>query len=204
VDFQWLRTPQPADLFSLEERPGYLRLRGRESLGSLFNSSLVARRQQAFAFEASTMMEFAPQDFLQQAGLVCYYNSHKFHYLYVSANEQPGRQLEIMSCPGDLSLNTVYPLGDDPVRMPEEGPVFLRARVDGAELQFYWSADGDNWTPVGGVLDYSLLCDETGKGEGASFTGAFVGMCCQDIAGTARPADFAWFDYREYSAPAVR
>lgn len=33
-----------------------------------------------------------------------------------------------------------------------------------------------------------------------AFTGAFVGMACQDLAGTARPADFDTFEYceREY------
>ena len=30
-----------------------------------------------------------------------------------------------------------------------------------------------------------------------NFTGAFVGMACQDLAGTAQPADFDWFEYRE-------
>jgi xylan 1,4-beta-xylosidase len=197
--FQWLRTPDPGYLFSLDARPGCLRLHGRESLGSLFDSALVARRQQAFSFEATTVLDFSPEHFQQQAGLVCYYNGHKFHYLYVSRDEEHGRHLGIMSCPGDLSLDTVYPLIDSPVTLPDEGPVFLRATVDRADLQFSWSDDGENWTDVGGLLDYSLLCDEVGKGEGANFTGAFVGMCCQDIAGTALAADFHWFDYRELS-----
>jgi xylan 1,4-beta-xylosidase len=30
-----------------------------------------------------------------------------------------------------------------------------------------------------------------------NFTGAFVGMACQDLARTAMPADFDWFEYRE-------
>ena len=30
-----------------------------------------------------------------------------------------------------------------------------------------------------------------------NFTGAFVGMCCQDLAGTAKVADFDYFEYRE-------
>ncbi len=197
TEFQWLRSPDPAYLFSLDARPGCLRLHGRESLGSLFHSSLVARRQQAFAFEAATRLEFEPEHFQQQAGLVCYYNSHKFHYLFVSRDEQHGRHLGIMSCPGDLSLDTLYPLQSKPVSLPDSGPVFLRAQVDRERLQFYWSNDGDDWAAVGEVLDYSLLCDEVGKGEGANFTGAFVGMCCQDIAGTGRHADFHWFEYRE-------
>ena len=197
VDFQWLRTPHPGYLFSLSDRPGYLRLYGRESLGSLFYSSLVARRQQAFCYEASTVVEFQPRNFQQQAGLVCYYNGHKFHYLYVSRDEVQGRHLGIMSCPGDLSLDTVYPLQDELPSLPEDGPIFLKASVARESLRFYWSEDGEAWRAVGEALDYSLLSDEVGKGEGANFTGAFVGMCCQDVVGTGLPADFGFFDYKE-------
>jgi xylan 1,4-beta-xylosidase len=32
-----------------------------------------------------------------------------------------------------------------------------------------------------------------------NFTGAFVGMACQGTAGTARPADFEYFEYKERS-----
>jgi xylan 1,4-beta-xylosidase len=31
----------------------------------------------------------------------------------------------------------------------------------------------------------------------ANFTGAFVGMACQDMSGVGRHADFDWFEYRE-------
>ena len=196
IDFQWLRSPQPERLFSLQDRPGYLRLYGREALGSLFESALVARRQQAFRYQAKTELEFVPQHFQQQAGLVCYYNGHKFHYLFLSRDEVHGLHLGIMSCEGDLSLATVYPLQASPVIVPE-GPIQLRAYVDRDTLQFSWSRDGMNWAEAGPVLDYSLLCDEVGKGEGANFTGTFVGVCCQDIAGTGLPADFRWFDYEE-------
>jgi xylan 1,4-beta-xylosidase len=202
-EFQWLRSADPGFLFSLDSRPGYLRLFGRESLGSLFDSALVARRQQAFCFQASTLMAFDPVNFQQQAGLVCYYNSHKFHYLYVSRDEAHGRHLAIMSCPGDLSLNTVYPLEASPVPLPDAAPVYLRASVARDALQFAWSLDSDSWRDVGGPLDYSLLCDEVGKGEGANFTGAFVGMCCQDVTGTAQPADFRFFEYREFDESPV-
>jgi xylan 1,4-beta-xylosidase len=44
LEFQWLRSPYPDELFSLTERPGYLRLYGRKTIGSLFRQSLVARR----------------------------------------------------------------------------------------------------------------------------------------------------------------
>jgi len=73
IDFQWLRTPYPENIFSLTARPGYLRLYGRESIGSLFTQALVARRQQSHCYGAETCMDFEPAHFQQAAGLVCYY-----------------------------------------------------------------------------------------------------------------------------------
>ena len=40
--FQWLRTPEPKRIFSLTARKGWLRLIGRESIGSWFEQALVA------------------------------------------------------------------------------------------------------------------------------------------------------------------
>ena len=69
MDFQWLRSPWPDELFSLTERPGFLRLYGRETVGSLFKQALVARRQQSHCYSASTIVEFEPRHFQQMAGL---------------------------------------------------------------------------------------------------------------------------------------
>src|SRR4051812_20547138 len=96
LDFQWLRSPWPEELFSLTERPGYLRLYGRETIGSLFRQSLVARRQQSHCFSAATVMEFEPDQFQQMAGLVCYYGGNKFHYLYVSHDSESGKHIRLM------------------------------------------------------------------------------------------------------------
>ncbi|MBU2486532.1 MAG: glycoside hydrolase 43 family protein, partial [Alphaproteobacteria bacterium] len=48
---------------------------------------------------------------------------------------------------------------------------------------------------VGPVLDASVISDEGGRGEHASFTGAFTGMAAFDTSGSAIPADFDRFDY---------
>jgi xylan 1,4-beta-xylosidase len=196
AQYQWLRSSRPGELFSLEDRPGHLRLFGRESLGSLYHQALVARRQQHFSYLAETELRFEPEHFQQMAGLVCYYNSSKFHYLYISRDEELGKHLAVMSCAGELSLNAHFPNYGDRVPVPENRPLFLRARVDRHNLACFWSVDGDKWLELPLALDASVLCDEAGKGEGAHFTGAFVGMCCQDLAGTRLPADFARFSYR--------
>lgn len=194
--FQWLRTPEPAGIFSLTECPGHLRLFGRESLGSHFYQSLVARRQQHFAYEAQTCVRFEPEHFQQMAGLVCYYNSSKFHYLYLSRDDEVGKHLAVMSCEGDASLEATFHDYENRVPLPAGQPVFLRVVVRFQSLFFSWSADGRQWLELPFRLDASLLSDEAGKGEGAQFTGAFVGMCCQDLAGTRKPADFDFFSYR--------
>ena len=87
IDFQWLRSPYPERLWSLTERPGFLRLFGRETLGSQFEQALVARRQQASCFTASTRMEFQPEHFQQAAGLILYYHATKFHYLFLTEDD---------------------------------------------------------------------------------------------------------------------
>jgi len=136
-DFQWLRTPYPERLFSLKQERGNLRLFGRESIGSFFEQALVARRQEHFSFHAETEVLFDPETFQQAAGLVHYYNRHKFHFLCVTHDAAAGRVLNIFSCPGDWpDAKLSFPLGEPLVLPP--GPVRLAAEVDGAGLQFFF------------------------------------------------------------------
>jgi xylan 1,4-beta-xylosidase len=192
IDFQWLRTPHAEDLFTLSARPGYLRLYGRETLGSVFRQSLVARRQQAQCYSAITAMEFEPAHFQQSAGLVCYYNSSKFHYLHVTHDADLGRHLRVMTCTPDSPQTDAFTA---PVRIPP-GRIELRVEVDYERLRFAWRTDGD-WQFLPELFDASILSDEATVPGAPNFTGAFVGMACQDMAGTAHPADFDFFEYRE-------
>ncbi|MBW8844515.1 MAG: glycoside hydrolase family 43 protein [Burkholderiales bacterium] len=191
-EFQWLRTPEPERLFTLTG--GALRLFGRESVGSWFEQSLVARRQEDHAFRAETLLRFSPTNYQQAAGLTHYYNRHKFHFLALTWHETLGRVLSILSCPGDWpDTRLQFPLAE-PVRLPGHGPVQLAAEVDGERLQF--QADwGEGWRDVGPVLDASVISDEGGRGEHASFTGAFVGMLAFDTSGGACAADYERFSY---------
>ncbi|HMO65944.1 MAG TPA: glycoside hydrolase family 43 protein, partial [Verrucomicrobiota bacterium] len=196
IDFQWLRSPCPEELFSLTARPGFLRLHGRETMGSLFRHSLVARRQQAHCFSASTVVEFEPEHFQQMAGLVCYYNSTKLHYLHVSHDETLGKHLRVMSCiPDALMADDFTP----PIPIPSGHRVQLRVEVDFERLHFAYQVEGVDagWRWLPQLFDASILSDECSAPGQPNFTGAFVGMACEDMAGTRRPADFDWFDYEE-------
>lgn len=191
-EFQWLRTPYPDRIFTLTGSA--LRLIGRESIGSWFEQALVARRQEDPRYRAETSVRFSPTNFQQAAGLTTYYNRHKFHALLIAHDESFGRIATIMSCPG-LWPSEALEFPAEPLRLPGDGAVGLAVEVDGGVQRFLVDR-GEGFAPFGPDLDASVISDEGGRGEHASFTGAFVGMVAFDVSGAAATADFAGFDYQ--------
>jgi xylan 1,4-beta-xylosidase len=55
------------------------------------------------------------------------------------------------------------------------------------------SPDGIAWIRVGPELDASKIADDYNPG----FTGAFLGICVQDLGGTRASADFAYFEIKK-------
>lgn len=194
IEFQSLRIPVTEDWCSLKARPGYLRLFGRESLTSRHKQSVLLRRQQSFVYRAETALEFYPSDFQQMAGMVCYYNTSLYHYFYLSRDEKAGFCLNIMSCDNG---KYVFPWTAQSV---PEGKIHLRVQVDHTKLQFSYSSDGHEWRNAGEMMDAGILSDENATHypePGWGFTGAFVGICCQDLSGARHYSDFIYFDYEE-------
>lgn len=75
--------------------------------------------------------------------------------------------------------------------LPEKGDVWLRLCVDRADGRFYYSLDGKVFLPAGAAFDASKLSDEYNRP--LAFTGAYIGIGCQDLAGASKTADFAVF-----------
>lgn len=196
-DLQWLRSPEPERLFSTKARPGWLRLFGRDSVGSWYEQALVARRQTEHVCTMEVELDYAPQHFQHQAGLIAYYNRHQFHYAYLTADDDGQRRLAIQSCTGDWPEGWLdFPLGEG-IEVPG-GLIGLGLDIDHAKLQFrYRVAPGGPWQPLGPDLDASLLADEAGRGEHANFTGTFLGIAAQDIEGHGHAADFRKLIYSE-------
>ena len=183
-EFQWLRTPQPERIFTLTD--GRLRLTGRQSIGSWFEQALVARRQEEAGYRAGAVFDADPPSWQQAAGLTTYYNRHKFHAALIT-REGGARVIALLSCLGDWPGEALTHHGHVPC---PDGEVHLEVEVDGAQQQFYL-----NGQPIGPRLDASVISDEGGRGEHASFTGAFVGVFAQDVSGMGWQADVIRFDY---------
>lgn len=202
-DFQWLRTPEPERIFDIED--GKLVLTGRESIGSWFEQSLVARRQTHFSFDAETVVDFSPEDERQFAGLTLYYCRYNFFYLVVTSHSDGQRELQIMRSEASWPEGKLTDRGSSAhvVSLPAEGKVKLAATIRGSQLQFSYAVLADNGEQeeelkrFGPVLDASIVSDECGGHQAhGSFTGSFVGMACSDLNGTEKKAVFDYFLYR--------
>lgn len=192
LDPSWcsLRGPVEESWASLTARPGWLRLRGRESLHSLFHQSLVAKRFSEHRAVARTQLEFRPEHFTQSAGLICYYDTRTHFYLRVTDDETRGRVLGIT-----FTDDGVYgEVAGSVIQVNDWSAFHLRAEIDGARLQFSASPDGAAWRPVGPECEFSKLSDD--YGSSLHFTGAFIGLCAQDLGGSGATADFAHFELR--------
>src|SRR5690625_7422236 len=76
--------------------------------------------------------------------------------------------------------------------------IYLKFDLDFHIYRYSYSFDGDNWHSIDIDLYSYKLSDDYIRG-GGFFTGAFVGMQCQDISGQNIPADFDYFIFKEHN-----
>ncbi|WP_415936951.1 glycoside hydrolase family 43 protein [Streptomyces sp. 039-1] len=198
---EWMtlrRHPDPRWLTAATDTGG-LRLRGGESLSSRHRQSLVARRQQHTRFRFESTVSFVADEPRQMAGIVHFYNTGLWHYAHLTTDEELGRVLRLAVCDRGR-----YSEPAAPVPLPADTPVRLRLTGLHGEASFaWWDAPTRLWRPLGPALDTSRLSDEyatVGDADGHfsdwGFTGAFVGVCAQDLTGGRLPADFTDMSYR--------
>lgn len=193
INFQTLRIPFNDEIGSLKERPGYLRLYGRESMHSTFTQSLVARRWQSLHFEAETYVEFEPETFQQLAGLICYYNIRNWVSLHLTLDDKENRILNLMACEHFVASSPLI----DPILVPNKNKgIYLKVTVKDLLYRFSYSFNGTSWIELPLDFDSWKLSDDY-IDQGGFFTGAFVGMHCMDLTGDRKEADFDYFRYEE-------
>lgn len=201
LDYQSLRIPMDGHYISLAERPGWLRMYGRSGLASRFSQTLIARRMTEYHMDASCCVDFEPEVFKQMAGLILMYDTDNYLYLHISHDEDMGKCITLLK-----AENKKYEYLMDYTPLVPGKNVILSLTVRGTEAQFFYgyreelASGGDGKEVVetermqkaGTCVDVSFLSDEACK-EGW-FTGTMVGICCQDLTGFGKYADFDWFE----------
>lgn len=180
-----LRLPASDDWIRVGNNPKCLRLYSGESVQSLFNQHLIAKRQQNFKFTAETELVFEPDNYLQMAGLLLYLNTENYIYLYVSYEEEVGKVLRMMK-----SINGEFTLNEKWVQLDAGKSIFLRVEVNRKKAQFYFKTHAeDQQKSFNQKQDISFLS--------GGFTGNFIALACQDMSQfKGCYADFTYFNYK--------
>lgn len=189
-EFFTLRESAKKNGITVSERKGWVRIYGGNSLSSKYKQGLLARRQQDFYCDFTVKMQFCPKRYQHMAGIVCYYNYDNYYYMRVTKDENLGVCICITSVENGAIAET------ECVQLPQDKDIYyLRAKIRRENLEFFYSVDEEVFHKVGEILDMRILSDEHVDGNG--FTGAMLGMSCQDLQGDGCYADFDWVDYVE-------
>lgn len=188
-DYQSLRIPMTEHYLSLTERPGYLRMYGRSGLSSKFSQTLIAKRLTEYDMDISTKLEFDPEVFKQMAGLIVMYDTDNYLYLHVSRDEDCGKCITLLK-----AENKKYEYLTDYLPIYSGLPIYLKAEMRNGYITFSYRLEGGEWQVLAENVDGSFMSDEACT-EGW-FTGAMAGICCQDLTGFGKYADFDWFEMK--------
>lgn len=187
LDYYTLREPVEQHWLKLED--GQLKLRGRESLLSRYQQSFIGKKLTTFKSVTETCLHFTPENFMEMAGLCCYYNHTHFYYLrYYYSESFASPCLGIMLADKGKKVELL----EHRMAIGQVDKVYLKAEIDRDQLQFSYATSENSWKKIGPILDASILSDEYAHG----FTGAFVGLSAQDQYKKKKWATFDYFDHR--------
>ncbi|QIL51165.1 glycoside hydrolase family 43 protein [Weissella coleopterorum] len=200
LDLNWntLRVPFTDKMGSVGQ--GSLQLIGQGSLANPYDLSLIARRWQAFYFDATTKVKFTPYSYQAMAGLTNYYNHSHWSWIFITKNDAGQSVIEVAENKGGLRNGqyTSY-LQDAAIVIPENTEyVWFKSQNRKTYYTYQYSFDGENWFDTGVKLDAAILSDDYVVQEyGGFFTGAYIGLAAVDYAGYHSTATFDFFDYQE-------
>ena len=193
LDYQSLRIPMDGHYISLTARPGWLRMYGRSGLSSKFSQSLIARRMTEYRMRAETCLDFSPEVFKQMAGLILMYDTDNYLYLHLSCDEDAGKCVTLLK-----AENRTYEYLTGYIPVEEGRDTVLALSIEECMVQFYFGYRGEVPEPFGPPVNAGFLSDEACT-EGW-FTGTMIGICCQDLTGFGKYADFDYFECRAEEA----
>jgi alpha-N-arabinofuranosidase len=188
LPWNFLRNPEPR-LYSLEERPGYLRLHGTaHGLDDVASPAWIGRRQCHFAVHAATCLEFQPEAPNEEAGLAVRMNEQ--HHYEIFSTRRDGRpsvvvRRRIGSLRAEIACQALSP--------GHGQRLVLAVDADRSSYSFSYGPSETELRPLAeGETRY--LSTEVAGG----FTGVYLAMYASGNGQPCRgPADFDWFDYSE-------
>lgn len=178
--------PSGTSLYSLSQRPGFLRLFLKpEVLHQICTPAFVGRRQQHKCFRAQTAMEFSPSQNGEEAGLALVQDD-RFHYTFTLLKKDSRTVLQLRKC----FLSQITVLAEQEIESPNR--IYLTLSTGQGGYHFYYGFDDQEMLPAYENAEPEVLSSVTNEG----FTGAYLGMYATSNQKTCSSyADFDWFLY---------
>jgi beta-xylosidase len=166
----------PLNLWSLTERPGWLRLRPK----SATKTNTVIKTDAEHNYSLITLVDFKPKSTSDEAGIrIISGNENSFIKIYSSVNSLSNKVI----C---LSFGTNYYESENTIG----DVVWLKLLRTNHKIKGYFSADGNAWTQIGKEIDVAVFDKEQANYNG--WCGNRQGLY---VAGTY--ADFDLYIYRD-------
>ena len=185
LDNIWCMRRPCAPFYSLQARPGYLRLTLRpERMEDTGSPAMLVRRQQHNDFQAALAMEFEPAADGEEAGLAVLQNE-RFHYLLVKRRH--GAQL-CLACYQVLNGKRQL-VAEKPVAA---GRLYLFVEGSAGVYSFYYGLRERELLPLAENQNGTVLSTLVADG----YIGTYLGMYASGGGqASANHADFDWFRY---------
>jgi xylan 1,4-beta-xylosidase len=174
-----------SNVYSLTDRPGYLRLYGTaEPVTESAQVSFVGRRQEEMAGEITANMEFIPTDPHEEAGLSVY-QSPRCKYEFFITMRGGQRYAILRKTTGDMVTES------SPVWVTS-ARVWLKISFDTKSYRFSIAEREGNWKEAGSGLTNLVSTDVAG-----TFGGVVIGPYATGNGKPCKnPADFDWVEYK--------
>ncbi len=181
LEWNFLRTPRHR-IYSLDERPGWLRLYLHPStVNELSNPSFVGRRQQHASFAARTVMEFIPEK-KESAGMVLFFNNN---YNFQLLREESRVVLYKTQC-GERKIVAEHGYSDK--------KIYLKISARNEDVSFFFAENSEKWITLAENQDIRILSMEIAGG----FTGTYIALYATGNGEESTSfADFDWFEYQQ-------
>ncbi|MBD1432013.1 glycoside hydrolase family 43 protein [Sphingobacterium sp. DN00404] len=183
-EWQFLRNPI-REVYSLQERPGYLRIMATPStLDEAAQVSMLCRRQTEHEFRAEASLELVSQNEDEEAGLTLIQNN-THHYEVLLKRKAKHYVVQVRVSAGSLRY-----IAEE--RVVRDNKVVLRIQGGPLSYSFNYQILGNTTWHSLGALDTRYLSTEVAGG----FTGVMIGLYSSSNGKPTRAkAFFDWFDY---------
>lgn len=178
LGLQWQWNHNPDDMkWTLTERPGYMRLKASQAKNLKEARNTLTQRVQGPSSEGSVLVDITGL----KDGNVAGFGVFQFPYAYVAV-QQEGDDRKIVMCNDGEIVETVDAL--------KGNKIWIRARVMDKDFtaRFYYSLDGEIYSPIGNELKMGLGLDWTAN-RFALFNYS------TKTNGVGGYADFDWFHF---------